>query len=56
MFLFFTLLDTFYFLSPVMFNLAVIVCLTNKLTKQENLIKICDLFNCFRSLLFAYQK
>lgn len=56
MFSFFTLLDTFYFLLPAIFSFAVIVCLSNKLTRQENLMKIYDLFSYFRSLLFVYRK
>lgn len=56
MFSFFTLLDIYYFLSLAIFSFAVIVCLSNKLTRQENLMKIYDLFSYFRSLLFVRGK
>lgn len=56
MFSFFTLLDTFYFLLPAIFSFVAIVCLSNKLTRQENLMKIYDLFSYFRSLLFIRAK
>lgn len=56
MFSFFKLLDNFNLLLSAKLSITVIAVIVKKLTRQETLMKIYDLFNYFRSLLFVYRK
>ena len=53
MFSFFTPLDTNYFFLLAIFSFPVIIYTAIEIARQENLMKMYDLFNYFQSLLFV---
>jgi hypothetical protein len=56
MFSFFTLLDTYYFLSLAIFGFPVIIYAVIETARQDSLKKIYDLRSGFQSLLFVCDK